>query len=192
MNAALLCPGPSLLRTFTRETAGTREAAAGYSLVLGVNRAPIIAAAVARCDWWVCQDWTLVEAIGREVRGRPKLCTARRTLERIAEGKATAGDVEAGCTIEDLWASAGAAWNRLGTYTAPWGLVLAEREGATQIDVYGADWTDAPDADGVWVEGCRRDAERWRQEGACWGEACRLLAERGVGVRLVLAGATCR
>ena len=68
--------------------------------------------------------------------------------------------------------------------------VLAHYLGAKRVDVYGADWTDEPDFDGVSVTGNRRDAERWRQERDIWHKLTAHLAERGTVVERIGVGTT--
>lgn len=55
-----------------------------------------------------------------------------------------------------------------GLFSATAGLYLARQLGARTVNVYGADWTDEPDFDGVAMEGNRRNQERWGEERRIW------------------------
>jgi len=165
MTAAILCPGPSLLRSF---------AASDYAgLRIGVNRA----ATALACDWWAACDMPLIRSQWPHVIGTPRLFTIRATRDSLVRR----GYPEPNRLTDDLCRYCPEAL-RWCAFTATSALVLAGHLGATQIDVFGADWTDAPDFDGVMVEGCRRNEQRWADERCVWGDVVSFLAERGVTV----------
>lgn len=74
-----------------------------------------------------------------------------------------------------------------GLYTATAALVLLARLGATRVSVYGADWTDAPDFDGV-AAGENRTETRWNRERAIWGEVVEWMRGRGCEVERICDG----
>jgi hypothetical protein len=129
-----------------------------YAVVIGVNRAPIITAG-AVCDWWAVMDYPLVRDYRRQVPGSPKVLTTQRILERFALP---------GRSIESL--------GKLpDSYTAVAAAFLAMDLGCQCIDLYGADWTTAPDADGVELPGTMRTPKRWGREMKAWSQVpCRV------------------
>lgn len=68
MTVALLCPGPSLARTFDDDFAGIR---------VGVNRAAV----GFRCDLWAALDYPMLRDEQDNVLGTPELLTRRQTWE---------------------------------------------------------------------------------------------------------------
>lgn len=168
MTAAVLCPGPSLARTFDPDFGG---------LTLAVNRAALAYSA----DVWCANDLPLIDAIAGGVKGSPSLWCNKDSLASLqqrphalaANGRAFA---ELECPVP--------AWH---LFTASAALVVAAHLGATFIMVYGADWTDAPDFDGGTPPSCRRNADRWKQEQGIWSGVEEWLGSRGVSVFRVLA-----
>jgi hypothetical protein len=55
------------------------------------------------------------------------------------------------------------------------GLHVCQLLGATEIDVYGADWTQQPDFDGKELIGTVRSQDRWRREAKAWQMAIELM-----------------
>lgn len=167
MRAALICPGPSVFQTFDPDHPGVK---------LAVNRAALWFAA----DHWAANDLPLIEQIGRSVLGQPQLWCNHDTADSLRRkenrwGKLASAFSSLHCPVP--------AWH---LYTAPAALVVAAHLGATRIDVFGADWTDAPDADGEMPPSCRRDPSRWEQERAIWFEIVSRLQASDVRVNRVL------
>jgi hypothetical protein len=147
MNVALLCPGPSL---------ATLEESPPADITIGVNRA----ACRFPVTWWAATDYPLIRGWGGAILGNPKLFTRRQTWLDVRRriNPPTVMFTEAlSCPVKG--------WD---VKTATAALVLAGNLGATRIDVYGADWTDAPDFDGVEVVGTDRKPQRWDEERATW------------------------
>ena len=174
MRIALLCPGPSLARTFP-------ACAGGYDLVLAVNHAVLI----ARADWWVFADWTLFTQCDPDYAPRVFTTTsAVRGIERCSLETRFKRHCEP-LLFEDRWPEypGELGWT---LWSACAGLVLGAHLGATYIDVYGADWTCEPDWDGTQLVGNNRGDIRWRQERVCWARLQVWLAEtKGVWVQRI-------
>lgn len=170
MTTAILCPGPSLKNYAASDFCGR---------VVGVNRAALGFA----CDWWVCLDLPLLCETAAHVKGCPNLFTARDSYAALSrESSLWAGRFP--LLAEDLFvflhpSESKICWTH---YTATAALILAAHLGATSIKVYGADWTDAPDFDGIRVEGANRTAERWAREQEIWGKVTGWLVTRGIVV----------
>lgn len=168
MIAALLCPGPSLAARFG-------PVADFYPFRVGVNRA----ACAFECGLWAASDVPLIMEWHPRVLGKPPLLTRRDTATRIA-GKGVPWPATA--ITEDFAPSVPV--KSFGLYTATAALAwLGLKEGVRRIDVYGADWTDAPDFDGVTADaGVNRKESRWERERFIWGELAGWLDGRGVEV----------
>lgn len=159
MHVTVLCPGPSLVRTF-----------AGFGgLTIGVNRAAI----AYGCDWWAALDSPLI-IDGEQPSGSPRLFTSRETFDRLVRNRSPWAD-RMGAVADDLLPPE---WR---IFTAPAALALAAYLGATRIDVYGADWTDAADFDGVTPTSDRSTA-RWAREIPIWAAVVEWLGVRGTRV----------
>jgi hypothetical protein len=162
MKASLLCPGPSL-GTYTA------DAFDEYPLRIGVNRAVTRFA----CHWWAALDAPVVHKHGAEAVGKPRVFTlASRASELVGWQVATLESLERYCPAITRW----------GSFTAPAALVLAGSLGATQIDVFGADWTNQPDFDGHNDPDAYRDENRWGRERVLWSKVCEFLLAAGVSV----------
>lgn len=168
MNAALACPGPSLLATFPH---GRK-----FDCVAAVNRA----VHAVTSDWWVFVDWQVYEQY------RPQTCpriftteTAAEHLERHVGPQWAAERVTLTPEAHDYLPPDAMPW---ATFSAVAGLVLLGWQGATRIDVYGADWTDAPDYDGHSAPSNRRTEDRWRSEIQLWQNAVAWLKGNGCEV----------
>lgn len=120
MQAAILCPGPSLSRLVS---------VPACDVSIAVNRAAMRFA----CDWWAVLDAPLITAIGERIQGRPSLFT-RRENKRI-------GPV----SFEDVYPFPNAASSY---FTLPGAIALAVHLGATSIDIYGCDWAIGQDGIG--------------------------------------------
>lgn len=154
MNAVLLCPGPSLANLYSVPKC---------DLSIAVNRACLRFDA----DWGAILDCTLLKEIA--IRP-PKLLTRREHWPRYTQSPGLAVE-DTGCPIA-----------RYDLFTAPAALALAGYLGATTIDVYGADWTDEADFDGVRASETRRDAERWAMEIPIWNRVADWLRGKGCEV----------
>lgn len=155
MRIAVLCPGPSLPRTFKHDQP--------YDVLIGVNRAVLFTS----CDWLASFDASTVKALatpGMKVFTRASCLPQDETLEAVA-----------------VWYPC-VKLSDAGMFTACGALLLAAALGANDIDVYGADWSDAPDFDGRHSEGDWRVAERWRRERVVWDKITRVLASQGIHV----------
>lgn len=172
MKANLLCPGPSL-RSWVDAELYSAEA------IVGVNRA------VLRVP---CTDWVFLDSNVYQQFRPENPCAIWSNENTIHNCKGMAGHhhwhpVESLFDrfpqrlqiVEDSFAS----WCM---YSATSALVVCAALGATQIEVYGADWTDEPDFDGVRMEECRRDKERWESEIPLWKAIVADLAKRGITV----------
>jgi hypothetical protein len=167
MTAALLCPGPSLVKVRVDDLAH-------YQIKIGVNRS----VSEFECDWWAFKDYTVFPAV--HPLGKPKIFTTVVCAETSAlHGKPFYVNLTLD-SIQDEFPPGG--WP---IYTSLCALTLAAHLGATQIDVYGADWTDAPDWDGVSLRSNERHADRWAQERMLWDQLCGQLNERGINVERV-------
>jgi len=161
VNAVLLCPGPSLF--------DVRIGELDRKTIIAVNRAAIISRVGA--DWWAVSDWPMARDNRHVLVGRPQWFAPRDIMSRLGIN---------GVAMEDLQYPTACA------YTACRALVLAHRLGAERIDVYGADWTDEPDADGVTFTGNNRDARRWKVERETWDAVSLWLQGQGVTVNRVV------
>ena len=178
MIAALVCPGPSVLRTFDPVHWTRYE----HRLVACVNRAALWFG----CDYWCALDPLLVRSIADDVRnvptraGVPMLATSLiGNLERhglVWPRRFPVDSLFGYCPPVLSWT----------LYTATAGLVVLAHAGATDIRVYGADWTDEPDADGKRPPCCDRGGERWAREGEIWAATRNWLAGRGIRVERIL------
>lgn len=167
MIAALACPGPSLLSTFPH---GDRPA-----LVAAVNRA----AHAVRCDWWVFLDHGVFE---RYPLDGPNIFTSGAADYHLRNHNAERWALQSVKLTESLGDFCDLQSPSWSTYSATTALVLLAWLGASEIRVYGADWTPAPDWDGHNDPENRRDAERWDRERALWAAVVDWLDDRGTTV----------
>lgn len=161
MNAAILCPGPSL------------ASAPGQpcDLRIGINRAVLH----QRCDWWSMVD----DYPYRNYRPSYPLCvfTIKETLRRL-------GSIDEPTVLhEDLYGfaptSPALSWS---TYSHSAALILAAFLGATEIHVAGCDMAGIADFDGTTDPHNRRDDARWKVERAVIASVDRWLVDRGIEV----------
>lgn len=174
MHTVLLCPGPSLRTGYAPARAA--------DLVIGVNRAPLIAAndGGPRVDWWVADYRRFLDV---ELPYRPRV-VMRADGMRLCYQRGHGDKVERHeiVTQEDLmqrWPAQPIEWTRKSACTA---LVLAADLGATRIDCYGCDWTCEPDVDGVSHKSDKRTPERWESEAEVWHALVELLGKSGITV----------
>lgn len=166
MTTAILCPGPSLLKTFSGHK----------GLTIGVNRA----ATVFSCDIWAALDFPLIVSQRQHVLGTSAVMTCRETRRSLECRKIQ----YSWHIVEDLFDYCPHSMRYCG-FSATSALILAAKLGATQINVYGADWTDAPDFDGYSHPGMTRNETRWNNERKIWGDVSQWLADRGVTVKRI-------
>ncbi len=139
-----------------------------------MNRAVIF----RECDWWsfidpaTFRDWKPI--------GNPALFFRRDTRDSIRAVNPGLIDGRKQIVLDDIkheFPEGG--WTLLSATIA---LVLAAHLGATSIDVFGADWTDEPDFDGLCPAGCNRDETRWSMELVLWGQLVDHFQTRGISV----------
>jgi hypothetical protein len=167
MHAIILCPGPSL----------ATYAAHSADLVIGVNRAAL----AHECNVWATLDYPMIRDNADKLLGRPNLLTRRQTLIDIARRPARLQRFAEVRMVDDLddFCPPTLGYGRFSSAAA---LIYAAERGATQIDVYGADWAGTADFDGV-NAGENRGAARWQAEAELWlGHLVPWLAHRGVKV----------
>lgn len=165
MKAVILAPGPSLARC-------PRPSA---EVVIGVNRA----AAFIGCSIWAALDSPLIQHHGREVVGSPTLFTRRASFDSLARhGDPWGSAYRPVCYAEDLACSV----PRWDLYTLTASLVLAQSLGAASVEVYGCDWTDAPDWDNARTVDQNRGEARWELERSIYAEVTAWLESRGCEV----------
>ncbi len=178
MLAVICCPGPSLL------TAGIPPA----DLVVGVNRAPLILwqRAIGVSAWVVSDaDRLYPHAPPYAV----DVCTSKGATIRMGRRPVKFGCPVKSLTLyEDMEPKFPRAW-RWTTYSFTAAIIYAAFKGATAIECYGCDMTNAPDADGVNLPSNRRTDSRWAQERRIVTELKMQLERRGVDLRLPLAAA---
>ncbi len=161
MKAAILAPGPSL---------SLLDAPPAADILIGVNRA------ILRfpCQWLAAMDYTTLKQLHREGATMPSLFTREATWANV---KHKFGPFPQFITTDQIAIPV----PRWALKTAPAALVLAAHLGASEIEVFGADWAvDAPDYDGFLIDGTERDQKRWDDEAAIWNDVVVYLAERGV------------
>jgi hypothetical protein len=175
MNAAILCPGPSLAKW-------PDSMLMAYPLRIAVNRA----VHRAPCTQWVMADlnpftqdppatplpiWTSESIVGFYP---PGLATAYETLGQrhpfLVNTYSPDGVVD---------------WRSFSSTAA---LIVAAHLGAEVIDVYGADWTNEPDFDGKSINQGphERAPERWKAERQIWDAVGGYLTSLGISVNRIL------
>ena len=174
MRATLLCPGPSLGKTFP-------PGRNGYELIVGVNRA----AQYTPCDWWAALDGDFVRSQHRNNLGTPKLLSREYVLF-AEDSHEWLIDLENSLTLEVVASDTPAVRiGRVGQFTAPAALLLCGYLGATSIDVYGADLAGTTDFDGHAPPDAWRTDERWRREQTIWSLMRINLARRKIPTHFI-------
>jgi len=168
MNAAILCPGPSL-------SAVTQADLVDYDIRLGVNRAPLQIAV----EYWCVLDYPIIRDYRQQVLGNPSLMTHSTTWNDI-RGKVAPFPVR--IPLENVEAWYGRKYERR---TTPSAMLLAGYLGAETIDIYGDDKTSEPDWDGFQTAetALARSIERWQSEKRDCDAITEFLAARGIEVR---------
>lgn len=164
MSIAILCPGPSLQKTWMAH--GFRHEGK-YSLILAVNRAAL----VQRPHWWVAGDWAYL----KNTPARPLLgfCTTREVIGAIQRGVDEPTSVSQIIPI-DRWHAGGKemiAWEDLPfqrsySTVAAIGLAIYLRKRVRTFDqdihIFGDDKSGEADFDGRIGE--NRGENRWQEE----------------------------
>jgi hypothetical protein len=158
--AALLCPGPSLAKW-------PDETFAAYSIRVGVNRG------ILRypCTAWAALDG---KSIHRIMAGEP--VPPSTEPERIPDPIPLYTDSQAITDYRKVWDARFPVVKIPHTgFSCIAGLHVCQLLGATEIDVYGADWTTEPDFDGKTLIGTVRSLDRWKREARAWEKAIELM-----------------
>lgn len=156
MKVAILCPGPSLARTWSRKPE--------YTLIIAVNRAILHES----CHWWSVGDWTTVQ----DIAGRPTngIVSQDDTIRFIRGGSLISADRVPPQLLR---------WSELPTphpaYSMVAALGLAAHLGAKDVDIYGDDKSGDKDWDGH-MAGKNRGDERWARERTVLAKALMSLA----------------
>lgn len=177
MNAAILCPGPSLAKW-------PDAMLSAYPLRIAVNRG------VHRvpCTHWVMADLNPFE---KDPPAKlPPVWTSENIISHFPKGSATAYETLGNRHpfLVNTYSPDGVVdWRSFSSTAA---LIVAAHLGATRIDVYGADWTNEPDFDGKSINQGphERDAERWKNERQIWDAVGGYLTSIGVSVNRILYG----
>lgn len=168
MITALACPGPSLLATFPHRNQ--------YDLVAAVNRS----VHAVNANWWVFVDYQVWQNYKPD--NPPRVFTTESASEHLErhDGEAWAKQGKTLTTeAMDYLPRDAMPWTM---YSAVAGLVLLGWQGAEEVHVYGADWTNQPDWDGHNAPTNRRTDDRWQSEIALWTNAVAWLKGRGTEV----------
>ena len=169
MRAAILCPGPSLLRSFNADLRPQ------FDLMVGVNAA----AQEFPCDWWVALD--SVAFMRYPPIGLPNVVVFRGVLNELNAGET--GDRfrrHSYIDHEQLIRETGIP-SHCRRFTVCLALALAVREGATSVTMFGHDMAGSDDHRGRTCKG--RNPKRWANERPLWAEA--VAWARGKGVEVV-------
>ena len=179
MLASLICPGPSLA---TRKPAG--------DVFVAVNRAALVAERIhgIASDWMVFGDGGPFLNILPDLKCRPRIFASEKAMIDIAN--AGQSDRLREFPPYTQWDAAYADWPPMFGWTefsACAGLVACVRAGATEVNVYGADWTcDQADPDGVALHTNTRTPGRWHDEAIHWAAVVQELGTHGIPVRRIL------
>lgn len=165
---AILCPGPSLLKTFNDAMA--------YDIRIGVNRA----AEAFRCDYWAALDVfspTISSPLGSPFwfccPENYRTCTeADPSLLRMPH-----------YSDERITLPKSLNWN---WYTYPAALALAYDLGATIIDVYGNDASGVVCFDGKAFPSQHRTDARWKREASAVELVVSYIQSKGIEFKRVL------
>jgi hypothetical protein len=158
LKAIVLSPGPSLARYVPQPA----------DLIVAVNRAGL----VHHCDYWAALDYCMIRDFGPQVIGTPHLFTRQTTYidtrgmtERFKEVRLLES-----CKLRSP---------KFRTMHAA--ISFAYDMGATEIRVFGADWSGTKDFDGS-EAGEDRTESRWADEQQVYCDLVNELAKRDVTV----------
>lgn len=175
MRAAVLCSGPSLLRT------ATADAISG-ALVIAVNAAIYHQPGGRVADWWCCMDacaWDMFSSPALLSGGAPRLGYAGRVHPLECEPIA-------GRRLRDLRGELASMGSQFATYTAPAALWFAFAEGAKTIELYGCDLAGSGDFRGYDPDQAGyRTPGRWEEEAGHLLRAMDLLQARGASIQRI-------
>ncbi len=163
MKAAILCPGPSLVKL--TDWATRRN---DFDVVIAVKRAALMG-----CDWWVSGDW----ACFRDTGAQPSIgyCTTAEAIIPLKAGQIIPPnryDPRSVCVP----------WERLAFhagFSSIAALALVLYLGVEEVVVYGDDKAGDRDFDGVVGE--NRGEYRWDEE--LWHRAAALKKLTEAGIR---------
>lgn len=180
MNAAVLCPGPSVQRFPAngdlRLSERHPERPQPYDVVVGVNRA----ASLHACDFWCLLDHYTYDL--RPVIGRPTICCHASIYSNMTKAYPAAKDHKF-LALENIPENFQICnWR---TWSASLAIVVAFINGASLIECYGMDWRGAADWDGFTHERHRRTAKRWIAEQKLFEQIREWLGPRGCTIRRV-------
>lgn len=168
MKANIFCPGPSL-RTAVPAPA---------DLTIAVNRA----IAFNSADVWAAGDIPMLCEDRPNIIGQPELFTAANTAAYLRDhGPAWRGKVTEFESLFSYLDPRNLSWTMF-TFTAS--IVYASHAGASQIEIYGCDWSGVEDWD-KWAKAGNRSDERWKLERQIFERLTGALAARGVEVKRV-------
>jgi len=175
MNAAILCPGPSLAKW-------PDEMLMAYPLRIAVNRG----VHRVRATHWVMADLNPFEK--DRPAELPPIWTSESIVGYFPPGSATAYETlgERFPFLVNTYSPDGTVdWR---SFSATAALVVAAALGAKVIDVYGADWTNEPDFDGksINLSVIERLPERWKTECQIWDAVGADLTARNISVNRIL------
>lgn len=166
MNAIILCPGPSLPKTYAGQ---------GADLLVGVNRAAV----AFPVGVWCAMDYPLVQQAMADVQGTPLLVTSATGFDTLSQHKTPwRGQAETPTEKMMNYCQHAMQWCMFSATTA---LIYCGWKGAKRIDIYGADMIGTADWDGK-EAGKNRREERWRCERQIWNNNANWLRERGITV----------
>ncbi len=169
MRAAVLCPGPSLAKTWN-PSYGKK-----YQVVIAVNRAAL----VGPFDWWVAGDWSIYKTT--EATPSVGFCSTKDILRTITDA---GGLIPLRRRPENYrmipWEDL-PVYDRFSSISA---LGLAFHLKARCIDIYGDGKVGALDFDGV-PAGANRSDDRWAQERVATNKAVRKIQNAGCSMEWI-------
>lgn len=180
MNAAILCPGPSVqnypLNGDLRVSEMSPTKPRPYDVIVGVNRA----ASLHACDFWCLLDHYTYDLL--PVIGKPTIvCHASIYNSMVREFPAANSHVHLALeNIDENFQICN--WR---TWSASLAIVVAFTQGVDLIECYGMDWVGTSDWDGFSQTQQRRSAKRWLAERKLFGQIRDWLGARGCTVRRV-------
>ena len=180
MNAAVLCPGPSVqnypVNGDLRLSETSPNDPRAYDVIVGVNRA----ASLHACDFWCLLDHYTYAL--RPVIGQPTICCHASIYSNMLAAYPAAKD-HPHLALENITENFQICnWR---TWSASLAIVVAFIQGADLIECYGMDWVGTTDWDGFTQTQHRRSAKRWLGEQKLFGEIRDWLGARGCTVRRV-------
>jgi hypothetical protein len=168
LNAAILCPGPSL------QSCGAISA----DVTIGINRA----ASFVPCDWVAAVDYPVVTQWGDSFGGAKWLTNQNSIthLEREKHPWAWREHVTTDFLRRNFHDTRDFPWTIFSFTSA---LVFAAYLGATTVEIYGADWAGVADWDGVEsAEPGKRDEQRWDGERKLFHKVESWMQSKGITV----------